>query len=515
MNWGDRQIEKLLFGIYNGTFSGARLPKGLYLDTFNELFGAVTDVFGGDVGSFPDGSPDLDLLEHFKYNVAIFSGAKTHQNVVDMSAEIFVDGKKQSFSDFKQSAAQIFKTYNESWLKTEFNMANNQAIQGRKWLEIQANKDIFPNLKYVTIGDERVREDHAILDGTVRPVDDPFWRRFYPPNDWGCRCKVEQMLATEHPVTDQTDIEKIVKQYTPGELFDGNVGIDKMIFDLKHPYFLVKDRFTLLKQNNFNLPTPPKPKKRAPVIKVKKAPTVVSIDPEHTIQLKKSIKEITGMDPEKITNQRIWKHLPESLTITGETKGGAFYRNAEKRVNISVKEKRYRESAYGLQHVILHELGHSVHYQLRQIDMINVSDLAQKFKTDLKKSFEKKWPVVRYGTAPYELSKRASFWVNSYGAEMDFVKTSAKLLREKGVENSAIIEMISDMFDVVGGLTNGNLGGGHDKTYYKRNNGGIKEVFANTFSMINSTDPNARLLWKEFWPEAIEICEKYFDEILK
>lgn len=52
-------------------------------------------------------------------------------------------------------------------------------------------------LKYVTEGDDRVRESHAALDGIILPKDDPFWATHYPPWDWGCRCQAIEVEDNE------------------------------------------------------------------------------------------------------------------------------------------------------------------------------------------------------------------------------------------------------------------------------------------------------------------------------
>jgi len=41
---------------------------------------------------------------------------------------------------------------------------------------------------YVAVGDDRTRPSHMKLNGIVRPKDDPFWRKYKPPWDHGCRC---------------------------------------------------------------------------------------------------------------------------------------------------------------------------------------------------------------------------------------------------------------------------------------------------------------------------------------
>lgn len=63
-----------------------------------------------------------------------------------------------------------------------------QAYSAARWRSQMADKEVFPYLKYVTVGDDRVRDSHRRLDGIVLRKDDKFWEDHYPPWDWGCRC---------------------------------------------------------------------------------------------------------------------------------------------------------------------------------------------------------------------------------------------------------------------------------------------------------------------------------------
>ena len=50
--------------------------------------------------------------------------------------------------------------------------------------------EVITHRRYWTKNDGAVRPTHAALHGLVREKDDPFWRKYYAPWEWGCRCTV-------------------------------------------------------------------------------------------------------------------------------------------------------------------------------------------------------------------------------------------------------------------------------------------------------------------------------------
>ena len=101
-----------------------------------------------------------------------------------------------------------------------------------EWEQLWEDRDNFPNLRYVAVGDENTRESHRALSGIVKPIGDPFWDTYYPPIAYRCRCTVRQESG-EVAITQ--NLPKNLPKIDKG--LGHNPGKSGKIFDLKHPYF--------------------------------------------------------------------------------------------------------------------------------------------------------------------------------------------------------------------------------------------------------------------------------------
>lgn len=82
-------------------------------------------------------------------------------------------------------------------LKTIYRSNLRAARAAGQWERIQRTKAALPYLLYQTGPSQRHRPEHLAKRGLVLPADDPFWRQWYPPNGWGCKCWVRQLTLDE------------------------------------------------------------------------------------------------------------------------------------------------------------------------------------------------------------------------------------------------------------------------------------------------------------------------------
>ncbi len=192
----------------------------------------VTEGYGKGFPNLAYNSPDFEMLRHLQQNVYSFSAAKNYQQLKDMTMALTDGDRLRSESEYIDAVRAMNLKYNRDWLLTERNTAIAGGQMASRWLDFEQNADIMPMLRYVTVGDGKVRQSHRALDGVTKAIDDPFWATYYPPNGWGCRCTVIQVPDEgERPTQGETAPPDVPP------MFQTNLAKTGLIFPKGHPYF--------------------------------------------------------------------------------------------------------------------------------------------------------------------------------------------------------------------------------------------------------------------------------------
>lgn len=194
---------------------------------FLQMSDALADGYGKTGVEW--GGTDWAFFQNLRYNTAVFDAFKCNREIKDIHKLLMNDdGTAKTWEEFRRDAMRVCEQYNQRWLQTEFNQAHAAAKAARRWQDCERNADLYPNLRYIAVQDERTRESHAALHGCVIPIGHPFWDKYYPPNGWNCRCSVQ---PTDDPVRMPPGVPVVP------EMFQANAGKTAQIFDLSHPYY--------------------------------------------------------------------------------------------------------------------------------------------------------------------------------------------------------------------------------------------------------------------------------------
>lgn len=199
--------------------------------TYDTLNDGVADGYGPRYHRYNE--QNSNTIQKLRQNIYQFSAAKTYQQLSEYNSFLVDEnGKLRSFNDFKQLVLKEHPKYNQNYLQSEFQTAKAAGQMAAKWEGFQRNKERFPYLKYMTVGDDHVRDDHEKLHGFIAHIDDPIWDIIYPPNGWRCRCFVVQ--TNQRPSGEVPDFSFITPE------FSVNVGKTGVVFNTKaHPYFVI------------------------------------------------------------------------------------------------------------------------------------------------------------------------------------------------------------------------------------------------------------------------------------
>jgi SPP1 gp7 family putative phage head morphogenesis protein len=170
------------------------LPAGDAADHLRNLTPVTKATFDG-------------LSDQYKkdaFTVAGVSDVRLIEKVRDELADVMKNGGTQK--DFEAAVSKITGTAGVEQiaaftLDTVFttNMQKAYSLGRFEQLTDPAVMDALPYWQYLTVGDGRVRPEHAVLDYFTALAQDPVWRKIYPPNGFNCRCIVIGLLREEAP----------------------------------------------------------------------------------------------------------------------------------------------------------------------------------------------------------------------------------------------------------------------------------------------------------------------------
>jgi len=191
---------------------------------------------------------DNNMLNRVQNNIFAFSGAKSYVEMQELRAAIYDENGNLLLPDvFRKRARNINTLYNKNYLDVERQNVMAAGTQGSRWIDSEETAGTHPYLEYVTKRDGHVREEHLALDGIILPIDDPFWKMYYPPNGWRCRCSTRKLTERQYEhqrnrengqntETDSEEAQKLAGRCV-AKPFRHNVGTSEIFDRDGHPYF--------------------------------------------------------------------------------------------------------------------------------------------------------------------------------------------------------------------------------------------------------------------------------------
>ena len=216
---------------------GAQLRVEILADpAVREFVGAHAGVLDSTFEKVGMSDATRRLLTRSDY---IFSGMKAFHELNEAFPSLLdEDGNRKPFERFLNDVRKIDRTYNANYLRAEYNFVARSAQMAARWESFQEDGDRY-NLQYRTQRDDRVRPEHAPLDRVTLPMSDPFWKEFFPPNGWNCRCLAVQVLKSKYPVTPHDEAMRLgqeaLRRDTRG-IFRFNPGMERKTVPDYNPY---------------------------------------------------------------------------------------------------------------------------------------------------------------------------------------------------------------------------------------------------------------------------------------
>lgn len=166
----------------------------------------------------------LQKYTQFQHNIALFSAYKSYTQTRDLH---LLTSKPEEIQP--SLAAKLNAQYNIRWMATEFVHTIRSVRSVINWEYYEQNSHVYPYLEYMPSTAAEPRQSHKIYYGIIKPINDPFWKIHYPPNDWGCKCSTQ-------PVISDANAREVPQNFPlPPPLFRNNPALSGQIIPENHP----------------------------------------------------------------------------------------------------------------------------------------------------------------------------------------------------------------------------------------------------------------------------------------
>lgn len=232
INFSSAVLTQALRAIYDGM----NVEDEIQRDAFEEMLRIFNEAAVEGVLESKKTPPRMEtFLEQLKYNNEVFSAFKVHRMQNDMAARLIDEnGQLKPFEKWKRDVEDIADHYCNRWLQTEYDTAVLRAHQATDWLQFEAEKDVYPNLRWMPTTSPNPDEHHKQYwrAKLTLPINHPFWKSHRPGDRWNCKCSLRQ---TDEPAT--TEAIADFKPVPPQPGLDNNPAKDGKLFSDSHPYY--------------------------------------------------------------------------------------------------------------------------------------------------------------------------------------------------------------------------------------------------------------------------------------
>jgi len=124
-------------------------------------------------------------------------------------------GEKQVLDP--NTGKMVKTTFNPARLQLIYDTNTRQAASRGQWERALRAQDSHPYLRYITMRDDRVRQEHAAWDDVTLPIDHPFWQTHRPPCGYRCRCRFTSVNRADYDKGVTPRGTPMVKKAPPAE----------------------------------------------------------------------------------------------------------------------------------------------------------------------------------------------------------------------------------------------------------------------------------------------------------